>query len=57
MPTTNDVVDNHLKCFGENDLDGVLADYSLDAVLFVPAGPLKGPAAIKPLFQALVAEF
>jgi 4-oxalocrotonate tautomerase len=30
MPTTGDVVDQHLKCFGENDLDGVLADYSSD---------------------------
>ena len=36
MPTTRDVVDQHLKSFGENDLDGVLADYSSDAVLFVP---------------------
>jgi hypothetical protein len=30
MPTTGDVLDQHLKCFGENDLDGVVADYSLD---------------------------
>src|SRR6266700_7436816 len=48
MPTTSDVLDQHLKCFGENDLDGVLADYSSDAVLFVPGKPLKGPDAIKP---------
>jgi len=52
MPTTGDVLDQHLKCFGENDLDGVLADYSFDAVLFVPGRPLKGPNAIKPFFQA-----
>jgi ketosteroid isomerase-like protein len=57
MPTTNDVLDRHLKCFGENDLDGVLADYSPDAVLFIPGGPLKGPDAIKPFFQALLSEF
>ena len=48
MPTTGDVLDQHLRCFGENDLDGVVADYSSDAVLFVPDRPLKGPAAIKP---------
>ena len=36
MPTTNDVLAQHLKRSGENDLDGVLADYSSDAVLFVP---------------------
>ena len=28
MPTTGDVLDQHLKYFGENDLDGVVADYS-----------------------------
>jgi ketosteroid isomerase-like protein len=55
--STSDVLDRHLKSFAEYDLDGVLADYSSDAVLFVPTGPLKGPDAIKPLFQALVSEF
>jgi len=57
MPTTTDVVDQHLKCFGENDLDGVLAGYSSDAVLFLPGRLLKGPAAIKPFFQAFFSEF
>ncbi|HLK69092.1 MAG TPA: nuclear transport factor 2 family protein [Bryobacteraceae bacterium] len=57
MVSTNDVLDRHLKCFAECDLDGVLADYSPDAVLFVPAGPLRGPGAIKPLFENLVSEF
>jgi ketosteroid isomerase-like protein len=57
MPTTGDVLDQHLKCFGENDLDGVLADYSSAAVLFVPDRPLQGPDAIKPFFQAFFAEF
>src|SRR6266436_1207026 len=42
MPTTGDVLDQHLKCFGKNDLDGVLADYSSDAGLFVPGKQLKG---------------
>jgi ketosteroid isomerase-like protein len=57
MTTTSDVLDNHLKCFGENDLDGVLADYSSDVVLFMPDKPLKGLAAIKPFFQAILSEF
>lgn len=57
MPTTNDVLDQHLKCFGENDLAGVLADYSADAVLFIPGKSLKGPDAIKSFFQAIVSEF
>jgi ketosteroid isomerase-like protein len=57
MPTTGDVLDQHLECFRDNDLDGVVADYSSDAVLFVPGGPLKGPDAIKPFFQAFFSEF
>src|SRR6185437_47259 len=57
MTTTSDILNQHLKRFGERDLDGVLADYSPDAVLFVPDGPLRGPAAIKPFFQGLIAEF
>ena len=57
MVSTSDVLDRHLKAFAEHDLEGVLADYSSDAVLFTPDGPLKGPHAIKPLFQALVSEF
>ncbi len=57
MATTSDILDRHLKSFAARDVDGVLADYSADAVLFTPAGPLKGPDAIKPLFQTLISEF
>ncbi len=57
MATTSEILDRHLKSFADYNLDGVLADYSSDAVLFVPAGPLRGPEAIKPLFQSLVSEF
>ena len=57
MPTTKDVLGQHLKCFGENDLDGVLADYSSDAVLFTPGSALKGIDAIKPFFRAFLSEF
>jgi len=57
MPAKSDVLDQHLKCFSDNDLDGVVADYSSDAVLFVPGKPLKGPDAIKPFFQAFFSEF
>jgi ketosteroid isomerase-like protein len=57
IASTSDVLYRHLRSFAEHDLDGVLADYSSDAVLFVPAGPLKGPDAIKPFFQHLLSEF
>jgi hypothetical protein len=39
MASTNDVVDHHLKCFGERDLKGILFDYAPGAVLFTPDGP------------------
>jgi len=57
MSTTNEVLDQHLKCFGENDLDGVLAAYSSDVVFFIPGRSLKGPRAIKSFFQSLLSEF
>ena len=57
MLSTSDVLDGHLKSFADYDIEGVVADYSSDAVLFVPSGPLKGPDSIKPFFQALISEF
>lgn len=57
MLSTSDVLDRHLKSFAGRDLDGVLADYSPDAVLLAPTGSLRGPDAIKPLFQDLISEF
>ena len=57
MATTKDVLDHHLKCFGEGDLKGILSDYAPGAVLFTPDGPLKGSDAMRPLFQAMFAEF
>jgi ketosteroid isomerase-like protein len=57
MASTKDIVDHHLKCFGESDLKGILSDYAPGAVLFTSDGPLRGVAAIRPLFQAMLAEF
>ena len=57
MASTKGVIDHHLKCFGDGDLEGILSDYAPDAVLFTSHGPLRGTDAIKPLFQALVEEF
>ena len=57
MTSTTDVLDNHLTCFGRRDLEGLLSDYAPDAVLFTQDGPLRGPDAIKPLFEAMLEEF
>jgi ketosteroid isomerase-like protein len=57
MALTKGVLDHHLKCFDQGDLKGILSDYAPGAVLFTPDGPLKGADAIRPLFQAMIAEF
>ena len=57
MASTKEVLDHHLKCFGEGDLKGILSDYAPGAILFTPDGPLRGTDAMRPLFQALIAEF
>jgi ketosteroid isomerase-like protein len=55
--STQEILEHHLKCFVGVDLDGIIADYAPDAILFTPAGTLKGREAIKALFQTLFAEF
>ena len=57
MASTKDVVDRHLESFGRRDLEGILSDYAPGAVLFTPEGPLRGKDAIRPFFQAMIAEF
>jgi len=57
MNTTQEVLENHLKCFGKRDLNGILSDYAPMAILFTPDGPLVGVDAIRPLFEGLLAEF
>ena len=57
MASTKDVLDHHIKCFGERDLGGILSDYAPHAVLFTPDGPLKGVDTISPFFRAMLAEF
>jgi ketosteroid isomerase-like protein len=57
MNSTKEVLDRHLKYFSERDINGILSDYAPGAVMFTADGPLRGVDAIRPLFQALIAEF
>ena len=57
MTSTKDIVDHHLKAFSEGDLNGLLSDYAPSVVFFTPQGTLRGSDAIKPMFQAIIAEF
>jgi uncharacterized protein (TIGR02246 family) len=57
LVSTADVLDRHLSCFAAGDLDGIMADYRDDAVLFVPGDVRRGLAAIRAHFVAAFAEF
>ena len=57
MSSTEQLLDRHLDCFGRGDLDGFVADYSSAAVMFTPFGPVKGPDAIRSLFETIFMEF
>ena len=57
MASTKEVLDHHLKCFAEQDMQGALSDYSPDAVVLTPFGAIKGHEAMKPGLQALLDEF
>jgi ketosteroid isomerase-like protein len=58
MPaTTQQILEHHLKAFGDGDLEGILEDYTKDSVLFTPDGLLRGPGEIRSLFEAFLAEF
>jgi hypothetical protein len=50
MASTKEVVDNHLKCFGEGDLKGILSDYAPGAVLFTKLGR-SGPGTWSRLWE------
>lgn len=47
----------HLARFSNGDLEGILSEYADDAALLSTDGVLRGPAALRPLFEAMFAEF
>jgi len=57
MSSTQAVLEHHLKCFGSGDLEGILADYEPDAILFTPRGPVKGVEGLRKLFKGFFDEF
>jgi ketosteroid isomerase-like protein len=57
MASTKEILDHHLRCFLQGDLEGLLSDYAPNILLFTLDGPLKGVDGITPFFQALFTEF
>lgn len=54
---TESVLDHHLETFGEQDLEGVMEDYSDDSVVVTNMGTFRGTEEIEGLFENLFAEF
>jgi ketosteroid isomerase-like protein len=57
VSSTADVLAHHQKTFGASDVEGVLADYAPDAIMFTPGGPVRGTDALRKTFQTLFAEW
>jgi ketosteroid isomerase-like protein len=57
MRSTAEVLGHHLKCFADRDLDGIMADYSADALFFAAEGALRGLGAIRAVFEKMFSEF
>jgi ureidoacrylate peracid hydrolase len=55
--STAEVLAHHFKSFADRDLDGIMADYSPNALFFTPEGSLQGPTAIRGVFEKLFGEF
>ncbi len=55
--STRSVVERHLRCFAQLDLDGILSDYAPDAILLTANGPLQGVDGIRSLLAPMIAEF
>ncbi len=52
---TQEVLDHHLKAFIENDLEAVMADYTVESILITPDGTSRGLAEIRKNFEGAFA--
>lgn len=51
-----EVFEHHGRAVDAGDVDEILKDYTQRSILFTPEGPLRGPRAMRPLFERLVTE-
>jgi ketosteroid isomerase-like protein len=57
MSDTHGVLERHMQTFGAQDMEGVMADYAPDAVMYTAMGEVRGSAALRSVFEALFAEW
>jgi uncharacterized protein (TIGR02246 family) len=54
--TPEEVFQHHAEALGAGDLDGIVADYTDDAVFITPAGVRRGKDGIRAAFTQLLAD-
>jgi ketosteroid isomerase-like protein len=54
--TPQEVFQHHAEVLGAGDLDGILSDYSDEAVLITPAGVLRGKDEIRGAFAQILKD-
>ena len=54
--TPEEVFAHHVQALGAGDLDGIVADYTDDAVFITPAGVKRGKDGIREGFTQLLAD-
>ncbi|HWG61403.1 MAG TPA: nuclear transport factor 2 family protein [Streptosporangiaceae bacterium] len=52
--TPEEVFQHHVEALGAGDLDGIVADYTDDAVYISPSGVKRGKAGIREAFTGLL---
>jgi hypothetical protein len=54
--TPQEIFQHHAEALGAGDLDGIVFDFSEDAVFITPAGVLRGKAGVREGFVKLLAD-
>lgn len=51
MRSTHEILNHHLKAFGNNDLEAILKDYNEQSEIFTVDGVVRGLEAIRKFFE------
>ncbi len=54
--TPQEVFQHHAEALGAEDIDGIVSDYSDDAVFITPAGVLRGKDGVRQGFEKLLSD-
>ena len=57
MAVADDMLDRHMAAFGKQDMEGVIADYAENAVMFTAGGAIRGHDALRQAFAGMFAEW